>query len=291
MYGKKILQKWRLVLTTLGIVSVNILPVSANSKIVENAELSPNNNSSIVALDFLDAIGGAIQFIQVSNISDEQEIAIGKRTNEQILNEYQLYNNDQVQDYVSNLGQELVNNSDSRDIPFNFQVVVSDQVNAFAVPGGYIYITTGLLKTADNRAQLASVMAHEIAHINKRHSIEALKQAVVARGIASTVGVETNTLAQVAYQLAVDLPQSRSFEYEADTGGLDILQQAGYPAEAFANFLAKLESSGGTPEFLRTHPTSDNRIEAISQKTSAEKATTNKGQDKAAYRNNVLALM
>ena len=273
----------------LSLISSSNVSVSAQPK--EPIARSYQSRSEIVAIDILDAVEGAVQYIQISNISDEQEIAIGKQTNEQVLSQYQLYNNPQVQEYVSNLGQELVNNSNSRDIPFNFQVLASDEVNAFATPGGFVYVTTGLLKTAENRAQLASVMAHEIGHINQKHGIKGLKQAVAARGIANTVGLDTNTLAPIAYQLAVDLPQSRSFEYEADSTGLEILQQAGYPPAAFANFLAKLESGGGTPEFLRTHPSSENRIEAISQKTEGGGVTNNKGQDSAAYQNNVLALM
>jgi beta-barrel assembly-enhancing protease len=245
--------------------------------------------SQSVAIDITDIIKGTVQYVQIANISDEQEIEIGKQTNQQVLSQYQLYNNSQIQQYVSDLGQELVSASDSRDIPFNFQVVSSDEVNAFATPGGFVYVTTGLLKTAENRAQLASVMAHEIAHINEKHGVKALKQAVAAQGIAGAAGVETSQLAQIAYQLTLDLPQSRSFEYEADNSGLKILQQSGYPAEAFADFLAKLESSGNTPEFIRTHPTSENRIKAISQNTQI--ANSNKGQDPTEYSNNVLSLL
>ena len=243
---------------------------------------------TIVAVDVNDLIKGAVQYIQVANISDEQEIEIGKQTNQQVLNQYPLYDNLQIQQYVRDLGQELVNNSDSRDIPFTFQVVASDEVNAFATPGGFVYVTTGLLRTADNRAQLASVMAHEIAHINEKHGIKGLKQAAAAQGIAGAAGVETSQLAQIAYQVALDLPKSRSFEYEADRSGLEILQQSGYAPEAFANFLAKLEGGGNTPEFLRTHPSSDSRIEAISQE---QASASQKGQDNAQYRNDVLALL
>ena len=273
----------------LSLVSLGSMSASARHLKPTVGQLSQPPRE-VVAFDIFDAVEGAVQYIQISNISDEQEVAIGKQTNEQVLSQYQLYNNSQIQQYVSNLGQELVSNSNSRDIPFNFQVLASDEINAFATPGGFVYVTTGLLKTAENRAQLASVMAHEIAHINERHGIKGLKQAVAARGIANTVGLDTNTLAPIAYQLAVDLPQSRSFEYEADSTGLEILQQAGYPPQAFANFLAKLKSGGGTPEFLRTHPSSENRIEAISQKTEAG-GVNNKGQDSTAYQNNVLALM
>jgi predicted Zn-dependent protease len=280
---------WQPFVVGLLLVSIFGLSVSANSTVEPKNTKLIEDKSTLVAIDILDAVEGAVQYIQVSNISDEQEVEIGKQTNEQVLSQYPLYDNAQVQEYVSNLGQELINSSDSRDIPFTFQVVASEEVNAFATPGGFVYVTTGLLQTAETRAQLASVLAHEISHINKKHGIKSLKQAVAAQGIASTVGVDTSALAQIAYQVAVDLPQSRDYEYEADSSGLEVLQQAGYPAEAFAEFLAKLEGGGGTPEFLRTHPTSNSRIEAISKLST--RSTSNKGQDPAEYQNNVLALM
>ncbi|MEM6613818.1 MAG: M48 family metallopeptidase [Cyanobacteria bacterium P01_C01_bin.72] len=246
-------------------------------------------SAPIKAFDLTDIIRGTVEYIQVANISDKQEIEIGKQTNQQVLSQYRLARNSQVQQYVRNLGKELIRNSNSRDIPFVFQVLDSNEVNAFAAPGGYVYVTTGLMKTAENRAQLASVMGHEIAHVNEKHGVRGLKQAVAARGIATVAGLETSQLAQIAYQLTLDLPRSRSFEYEADSSGLKILQQSGYPAVAFANFLAKLESGGGTPEFIRTHPTSDNRIKAISQETTG--ISNGKGQNPQEYRSQVLSLL
>ena len=246
-------------------------------------------SAPIQAFDITDIIRGTVEYIQVANISDEQEIEIGKQTNQQVLSQYRLSRNSQVQQYIRSLGQELIRNSNSREIPFVFQVVDSDEVNAFAAPGGYVYVTTGLMKTAENRAQLASVMGHEIAHVNEKHGVRGLKQAVAARGIATVAGVDTSQLAQIAYQLTLDLPQSRSFEYEADRSGLKILQQSGYPAAAFANFLAKLEGGGGTPEFIRTHPTSENRIKAIAQETTG--ISNGKGQNPQEYRSQVLSLL
>lgn len=266
---------WSKILLVTSVVIMSHLSISA---------------SKVTAVDPIDVFKGAVEYIQVANISDEQEVEIGKQTNQQVLSQYPLYDNPQIQKYVSDLGQELIRNSDSRDIPFTFQAVDSDEINAFATPGGFVYVTTGLLKAAENKAQLASVMGHEIAHINKKHGIKGLKQAVAAKGIANVAGVDSSQIAQIAYQLAVDLPQSRSFEYEADNHGLQILQQSGYPAEAFANFLTKLQG-GGTPEFLRTHPSSDNRIEAIAQETQANKGINDKGQDRTEYQNNVLAFL
>ncbi|MEL6441307.1 MAG: M48 family metallopeptidase [Cyanobacteria bacterium J06621_8] len=274
------------ILGSLGRVS---LAINANHQ--PTSYSASKEDSKFVAIDFLELIRGAVQYIQVSNISDEQEIEIGKQTNEQVLSEFSLDNSPQVQRYVSSLGQELVGSSNSRNIPFVFQVVRSDQVNAFAAPGGFVYVTTGLLRAADNRAELASVMGHEIAHINEKHGVKSLKQAVAAQGIANTVGVDSKVLAQLAYQLTVDLPRSRSFEFEADSSGLEILQQAGYPGSAFADFLVKLEGGGGTPQFLRTHPTSANRIDAISETVAEQRAATEKGLNATEYRSNLLAYL
>lgn len=268
----------------LGVIAVSTFSIMGTPTAAQTVTKQP----ILVSFDFLDIVEGTVKYIQVSNISDEQEIEIGKQTNEQVLSQYPLYDDPQIQQYVSNLGQQLVNNSDSRDIPFIFQVVASDEVNAFATPGGYVYVTTGLLEAAENEAQLASVISHEIAHINQKHGIKGLKQAVAAQGIAKAAGVETEALAQIAYKITFDLPQSRSFEYEADNQGLEILQQSGYPASAFAQFLEKLQG-GGTPEFLRTHPSSNNRIEAIAAQSQNNASTNNKGLDAAAYRQNVLS--
>ncbi|MBE9113831.1 M48 family metalloprotease [Nodosilinea sp. LEGE 07298] len=224
------------------------------------------------------------RYIQVSTISDQEEVELGRQINQMVLSQqYQLYNNRQVQQYVDRVGQRLVAASDSRDIPFTFQVVASDEVNAFATPGGFVYVTTGLLQEADNEAQLASVLAHEIAHINERHSVQALRRAVLAQGIAETAGVEMNALAQVGYQVAFELPRSRDYEYAADAAGLQILQAAGYPPQAFVNFLEQLMDSSAQPEFLRTHPTGDSRIRELQSQYSSSANAPRQGTSTNAY--------
>ena len=278
-------------IVSLSVLLVLALPFKSNATQINQKHSEFSLAENTVAVDFVDLFKGAVRYVEIANISDEQEVAIGKQIQQQLLSqEYQLYDNRQIQEYVNNIGQELVASTpDTRNIPYTFNVVVSDEVNAFATPGGFIYVTTGLLKEADNQAQLASVVAHEIAHIEEKHSIKNLKQAAIAQGIAETAGVSTNTLAQIGYQLAIDLPQSREYEYEADRVGLEILQQAGYPPMAFANFLEKLQG-GNQPEFLRTHPTSSNRIEAIAQKIESFQTSSNKGLDEANYKNNVSSL-
>ncbi|WP_052055512.1 M48 family metallopeptidase [Myxosarcina sp. GI1] len=255
---------YQIPLIFVGVFSA-IAPLEAKATSLTKEKQIDLSSRTVISLDLLDLFKNAVRYVQISSISNEEEVEIGKQINQKLLNQqYQLFNNTQIQEYVDNIGQELVASSDSRDIPYTFQVVASDTVNAFATPGGFVYVTSGLVEEADNQAQLASVIAHEIAHINQRHSIENLKQAVIAQGIAETAGVNTNTLAQIGYQLAIDLPQSREYEYEADRVGLEILQQADYPPIAFVNFLEQLEG-GGQPEFLRTHPTNSNRIEALTK--------------------------
>ena len=254
-------------------------------------EAVTEDSGTLLSLDLFEILGNVFRYIQVSNISDEEEIAIGRNINQMLLDrQYQLYNDDRTQSYVDRIGQRLVSASDSRDIPFKFQVVVSDQINAFAVPGGYVYVTTGLLRAAENEAQLASVLAHEISHINERHSIEAIKQATLAQGIAETANIETSTLAQLGYQLAINLPRSRDFEYDADEGGLRILREAGYPQMAFINFLQKLQNASGQPEFLRTHPTSENRIEELRSQIAANDYSSQRGLGTATYENIIYPL-
>lgn len=244
-----------------------------------------------VSLNLGDIFENVIQYVQVSTISNQEEAELGRQINRMLLSQqYQLYNDSQVQGYVEQLGQRLVEASDRRDIPYNFQVVVSDAVNAFAIPGGYIYVTTGLLRTADNEAQLASVLAHEISHINQRHSVKALRQSVLAQGIAETAGIDMNTLAQVGYQLAINLPRSREFEYAADEGGLRILQSAGYSPQAFANFLEKLMDSSVTPEFLRTHPTNTNRIQEIQSQYNVGANPSQQGMSESDYEDAIFPL-
>jgi predicted Zn-dependent protease len=244
-----------------------------------------------LSLNLGDILENVFRYVQVSTISDQEEVQLGQEINRMLLSQqYRLYNDSQVQRYVEQLGQQLVAASDSRDIPYNFQVVVSDNVNAFAVPGGYIYVTTGLLRAVDNEAELASVLSHEIAHINQRHSIKALKQAVLAQGIAETAGVDMNTLAQIGYQLAINLPRSREFEYDADARGLTIMQAAGYPPQAFVSFLEQLMDAPVPPEFLRTHPTSANRIEAIQSQFNASSNTSQQGMSQRNYENEIFPL-
>jgi len=271
----------------LGASSGAAIAITPESRLTE-----PAVTGTEISLDLGDILRNTIRYVQVANISNEEEVAIGQQINDMLLEQrYDLYRNEQVNQYVDRLGQRLVAASDRRDLPYTFQVVESDEINAFAIPGGFIYVTTGLLQEADNEAQLAAVLAHEIAHVNERHSVETLRQTVLAQGIAETAGIETSTLAQVGYQIAVGLPRSRDYEYEADEVGIDILQSAGYAPIAFMQFFNQLREQPFPPEFLRTHPITENRIEAIQAQIEPGSAYTGTGLNETAYQNQIAPLL
>ncbi|OKH36702.1 peptidase [[Phormidium ambiguum] IAM M-71] len=231
-----------------------------------------------------------IQILQLSNISDRQEVQLGNQINDQLVgSQLRLYRNARINQYVAQIGQRLAAASERPDLPYTFQVVRDDSVNAFATMGGFVYVTTGLLSTVDNEAQLASVMGHEIAHITERHALKQMRQAAVTRGIATAAGVDTNRLVNLGVEFALKRPGSRSDELEADRKSLQMLAKAGYPPSAMVAFLEKLLDQPSPPSFLSTHPATNDRISAI-QKMLPSNANTGYGLDEQAYRSAVQPL-
>lgn len=227
-----------------------------------------------------------IQVLQLSNISDKQEVAIGKQINAQLLGrQFQLYRNQRIAEYVDDIGQRLAAASDRPNIPYTFQVVRDDNVNAFATMGGFVYLTTGLLATADNEAQLASVVGHEIGHIASRHSIEQMRQVALQRGLATAAGLDTNRIVQLGAELAFNRPSSRKDELEADRRGLRTMEKAGYPPAAMVGFMEKLLDRSSPPSFLSTHPATQDRITAIERTVGPSTGgNTGYGLDENAYK-------
>lgn len=242
---------------------------------------SPQKTLAISWLDFL--IQG-VQIFQLSNISNQEEIELGKDINQQLVNnQILLSRNQDVNRYVNQIGQKLAANSTRSDIPYTFQVVRDNSVNAFATAGGYVYVTTGLLKAADNEAQLASVIAHEIGHIASRHLIEQMRETAIARGVATAAGLERSTAVQIGVELALQRPNSRQDEFEADRRGLMILRRAGYAESAMVAFMQKLLNQRSLPTFLSTHPATSDRIAALKREIEPQKADVGGGLNNAAY--------
>lgn len=247
--------------------------------------ISANSLQPAQAISVFDLLRQGVQVIQLSNISDRQEVEIGKQINQQLVSsEVKLYRNQEVNRYVNEIGQRLAATSDRPNLPYTFQVVDDDAVNAFATAGGFVYVNTGLLKRADNEAELASVIAHEIGHITGRHLVEQMRRTAIAQGISQAAGLDSNAAVQIGVELALRRPRSRQAELEADRSGLRNLGRAGYAQSAMVSFMKKLLGSGSPPEFLSTHPATSERIAALQRAIDPQRANVGRGLDNTAYK-------
>jgi predicted Zn-dependent protease len=209
-------------------------------------------------------------------ISEKEELAMGRQLHGEFEREAGgLYPDVEVQQYVDAVGQRLARYAGRPNLPWRFSVVNSTQINAFAVPGGYIYLTRGLLFRMTNEAQLAGVLGHEAGHIAGRHSAKQLGRARTAQGLSAVVGVVGGIF---GYGWAGDvtgavaalsmMSYSRDQEYDADMAGLRYMTQAGYNPLGLVQLMTILQSAGGgkgAPEFLSTHPNPGNRLEYLKE--------------------------
>ena len=240
-----------------------------------------------------DLILEGAQLVQLSNISSSQEVELGKQINQQLVSSgTRLYRNPEVNQYVEQIGRRLIPNSDRPNIPYTFQVVQDDSINAFATLGGFVYVHTGLLKAADNEAQVASVLGHEMGHIGGKHVLKQMRQKAIENGVLTASGLNQSQAVQIGVQLARDLPRSRQNEFEADQRGLKTLTRTGYSQEAMVAFMQKLlNKSSGTPAFLSTHPATGDRIVALKNSINKQSSNGSAGLDNAAYQANIQALL
>ncbi|MFM6191630.1 MAG: M48 family metallopeptidase [Planktothrix sp.] len=237
------------------------------------------------AIPLPELIFRGVQIIQLSNLSARQEVALGEQINEELLSkQVRLFRNPEAQNYINQIGQRLVQASDRPNIPYTFQVIDDRNINAFATMGGFVYVHTGLIAAASNEAELASVISHEIGHIAGRHAIKQMRQAAVAAGVASAVGVDRNKLVQIGVELALNRPKSREAEYEADRMGLETLIRAGYSPRGAIDFMAKLLKSGSPPTIISTHPATRDRISAMQQLLDPNLFNSGDGLDNNFYR-------
>src|SRR5262245_36196625 len=208
----------------------------------------------------------------VNFYSLEKEIAIGKGLAQDVERQAKLINDPVIAEYVNRVGQNLVRNSDAK-VPFTIKVIDAEEVNAFALPGGFFFVNSGLILKADNEAELAGVMAHEIAHVAARHGTKQATRGELIN-IASIplifMGGWTGYAIRQGAGLAIPmgfLTFSRSFEREADDLGLQYLYKSGYDPTSFVDFFEKIESlekkkPGSLAKVFSTHPMTDDRIKA-----------------------------
>lgn len=209
--------------------------------------------------------------------SKDQDIQLGKEAAAEIEKQAAVVNNADLAAYISRIGQKLASQPEADKYPYAFKVVYDKSINAFALPGGAAFVHTGLITSAENEAQLAGVLAHEISHVALRHGTSQVTKAnalqmVAGLGGAFGGGGLLGQLAQIGAGLGANsllLKFSRTAESDADLLGARMMAKAGYDPIEMANFFQKLEeqeqkSGQKTPQFLSDHPSPGNRVKAVS---------------------------
>lgn len=202
-------------------------------------------------------------------IPTDTEVEIGKEVVKDVESTERVLNNPTVQNYVSKVGKKIAKVCDRKDVKYSFKVLDSEEINAFACPGGFIYIYKGLLKTMDNEAQLAAVLAHEVGHVVARHSIKRL-QAAYGYGILMEVALG-DKMGKTARQMVdaaaglILLGYGRDNEYEADNYGILYEKKAGYNPKGMVQLFEKFKKMEGKPpstfeKLLSSHPPAGDRI-------------------------------
>jgi predicted Zn-dependent protease len=202
----------------------------------------------------------------------ETEIKIGKQYSMQVEQSVKLVQDPVVNEYVNRIGQNLVRNSDAQ-VPFTIKVIDSDEINAFALPGGFFYVNSGLILAADEEAELAGVMAHEISHVCARHGMRQMTRANWANigtipliFIGGGIGYGIYEAAGLGLPLTF-MKFQRNFEAEADYLGLQYMYKTGYDPQAFISFFEKIQAKekkkpGSIAKAFASHPQTPDRIEA-----------------------------
>jgi len=212
--------------------------------------------------------------------SKEQDVQLGQENAAQVRKQMPIVKDPFLTEYVNRVGKKLAASQEAQEsgFPFSFEVVADPSINAFALPGGPMFINTGLLKAVDNEAQLAGVMGHEMSHVILRHGTnQASKQNLIKLpallGSQMAGGSMVGQLAQMGIGLGANsvlLKFSRTAESQADLMGSHLMAEAGYDPVQMERFFQKLNTEGGSRplQFLSDHPNPDNRERAIEQEVS-----------------------
>jgi predicted Zn-dependent protease len=211
------------------------------------------------------SIGGGMNFFSL-----DREMEMGKELASQIDPQVKFFIDPQVNEYVNRLAQNLMRNSDAK-VPLKVKIIDADELNAFALPGGYFYINTGMLMAADSEAELAGVMAHEIGHIAARHATKNVTKqqiwnmaSIPLMFVGGPAGMVVRNVAQIAVPMSF-MKFSRSAEREADLLGIEYEYAAGYDPGARVSFFERLQDKDKkNPNFIirafATHPMNDDRL-------------------------------
>jgi predicted Zn-dependent protease len=244
-------------------------PAPGSQPVQQQDTVNPKNSKEDV-----EAIGNRNVGKGINLFSLEREIALGKQLAQEVERSSKMIDDPVVTEYVNRVGQNLVRNSDAR-VPFTIKVIDSDEVNAFALPGGFFYVNSGLILRAQEEAELAGVMAHEISHVTARHGTknaskgELMQLATIPLMLLGPGGWAGYGIYQ-GLNLALPLTFlkfSRDAEREADFLGLQYMYKAGYDPNAYVTFFERIQADekrrpGTIPKVFSTHPPTPERIEA-----------------------------
>ncbi len=225
-------------------------------------------------------------------ITEEDEIAMGAQYHQQLLAQMPEYQGDpRIGEYIRGMGAEIALQSDRPNLQHTFTVVGSEEINAFAVPGGFVYVTMGLLRSATSGAEVASVIAHELGHISARHGVRSLEIYVLAENLGALLGGQNwGELISASIQTGTGLLFSQDQEVEADFLGVDYAYRTGYNPWGMVDFFSYLQKLEGPStstgidaslgELFSTHPPTNERI----ANTEAQLADLGVGRDSNSLR-------
>lgn len=264
---------------TMGVVSeVSSTVGVASGAITESQAAAIKRSSAALAKSFED-------------ITPEQEYYIGRSVGAVVLSSYSVWENNQATLYVNLLGQTLARYARNPESfrGYAFLILDSDEINAFAAPSGFIFITRGMLRLCSNETELAAVLAHEIAHVSEKHGLKAIKRSrltsalttMAVEGAGAFAGGHLADLTQAFGESISDITgvlmnngYSRAFESQADLGAVDILRACGYDPSGLVNMLTVMDQrlKPGAPDFASTHPSPQSRISELNQAGIQEKS-------------------
>ena len=216
--------------------------------------------------------GCAGRISDINIFTDTQEVQLGKQFSREIEKEMKIYTDPIVTAYIEQLGQHLANYSQRKNITYHFKVVNTEVVNAFAIPGGYLYVNIGLIRAAENESELAGVIGHEIGHVVGKHGVKQMTRQLGLTAVAQlALGEDQSKLKQMVAGLAANgvlMKYSRDAEREADIYAVQEMYDAGIDPEGMATFFEKLlKLQRGKPSRLEqifaTHPPTTQRIAAV----------------------------
>jgi len=229
---------------------------------------------------------------QMYLMSSDEEVAAGLQLSKEVPKQFTIYNNSTVTSYVQTVGARIVNKCGRKDIAYHFAVIKSDEINAFSLPGGYVYAYTGLMKNINDESALASVLAHEISHVVARHQAQRLSSMYAADAIQRAIlGDNPGLFGQIMAGAMTEgglLAYGRENEYEADKLGQNYLYAAGYDPNGMADVLRKIISlESGDPSklgaMLATHPPTTERLARVEAAIAAEPKLTNPVRNATEY--------